>query len=157
MLTGECWTDVPTIKNAIRKRIDGLNPAVPTPGQEISVQEVRVTFCPDKCARRAAGRCKSACVSETKLVLCVDIDGVPYVLPFQLPIEPVIPHYKARRDLTHADLLNVIDRMANDVNLVAGIQRREKALTGEDAPMSQAELDARIARSIRNNPLGVVA
>lgn len=156
MLDGSCWTDVPTIKNAIRKRIDGLNPAEPVSGQKILTQDIRVAFCPDKCPRKEAGRCLKACRSETKLILCVEIDGVPYVLPAMVPVEPVIPCYLARRDLTHDDLLNVIDRMAEDVKLVAGIQRREKLLTGEDAPMSQAELDARIVRQSSGSPFGAL-
>lgn len=138
MLTEQ--SDLPTIKHAVRKRIDGLNPSVPNAGQNISTQDIRVRFDRD----------------ETKIILCVDIDGVPYVLPAELPTDHIIPYYKVRRDLSHMDLLNAIDRMSEDVKLVAGIQRRQKVMTGEDAPMSQAELDRRVLRTLTYSPFGVI-
>lgn len=138
MLNTPC--DLPTIKNAIRKRIDGLNPAVRST-EKISTQDIRVRFEP----------------TLIKIILCVDIDSVPYVLPAELPdTTHVVPYYVTRPDMGHGDLLNLVDRMAEDVKLVAAIQRRQKAITGEDAPMSQAELDARIARAAAQSPFGVI-
>lgn len=127
--------DIPTIRHAIRKRIEGLNPTGAAAHERISVLGVFV----------------KQLLAQTRIILLADIDGVPHKFPAGSPGA----HYWARRDLAHADLLNLIDRMADDVTTAARAQRRAVGLTGE-IPMSQAELDARIAAAARLDALSLV-
>ena len=121
--------DIPTIKNALRKRVDSLDA-----DKRIRLDDVFVKFTPD----------------AVRILMTVEIDFVPHLIPPPGQSEPL------RRDLTHADLMNWLDRVVERyVKPLRRVQRIDKALTGE-INLSQDELDQRLRRAASSDPFTVL-
>jgi hypothetical protein len=123
-------SDIPTIKNALRKRVDALDP-----DRRIRLADVFVKFTPD----------------AVKILMVVDIDFVPHFVPPPGQSEPL------RRDLTHDDLMNWLDRVVERyVKPLRTVQRIDQALTGE-VNLSQAELDGRLMTAARGPAANIIS